>query len=83
MVSLRRWFWRRVLRYHYEICYSCGRPVGHRNPFGREPLTWWRAEDELWDFVEGTAGGLRCPQCFTRECTNVGIPIHWKAVIGK
>lgn len=80
--SFRRWFWQRIRRYRYEMCGSCGRPVGHHHRFGNEPLTWWRAPDDLWNAIEGGAGGLRCPQCFTRDCDNAGVPIHWVAVLG-
>lgn len=80
MTFLRRVFWKRIRRYRYEICHACGRPVGHHHPFGREPLTWWRAvPDELWNAIEGGAGGLRCPPCFTRDCENAGVPIRWVA----
>lgn len=56
--QLRRFYWKRIRRYRYEICgscpggpaeatirhYGCGRPIG--------PL--WRVPTPLWNFV--TAG---------------------------
>jgi hypothetical protein len=80
MTSARRWFWKHIRRYRYEICSACGKPVGHRHRFGNEPITWWHAPDYLWRLIEGGPGGLRCPQCFTRDCENSGVPICWEAV---
>lgn len=62
---LRRFYWRHVRRYRYEICWragtrrGCGRPVG----------VVWRAPSGIWNYVvagqqqtvytvrEGAAGG--------------------------
>lgn len=90
----RRWYWKRVRRYRYEICgsvvagtvaeqtirrYGCGRPVG----------LVWRAETGFWhhmvtgellppDRIEG-AGGILCVGCFDRLCNDRGEPLMWSA----
>lgn len=94
MRRLRRFYWKRVRRYRYEICgsvvrgtegeatvrrYGCGRPVG----------LCWRAETGFWHrmvtgrplaqgAVEG-AGGILCVSCFDRLCSDRGETRMWVA----
>lgn len=62
--------------YEYEICMTCGRPVG------RATGSWWGAPDDLWRRVSGDANGVLCPLCFTAAADALGEPIHWEAVPG-
>lgn len=89
LTGIRAFWWRRIRRYAYEICQSCGRPVG--KGIGG---TYWRAPDEIWAAVAGWDGwdrdcgelaylgppGTMCPRCFTESADALGIRISWKAV---
>lgn len=77
MTRLRRFYWRRVRRYAYEICDKCGRPVG-RTTGG----SYWVTDDRLWRQIYGTDVGLRCISCFTVDCRESGVDLHWLAVRG-
>lgn len=94
MKQLRRFYWRYVCRYAYEICDCCGRPVASRlGPMkvestdwlnGRKalaPWTYWVATAELWEGVNGQVTGILCPLCFTRKALDKGIFVHWEAAI--
>jgi hypothetical protein len=67
-------FW--VRRYPYEICMTCGRPVGPHTG------SWWKADTELWFAVNGGYDGVLCPPCFTAGADAIGEPVHWEAVRG-
>lgn len=71
---LRRWFWRHVRRYAYEICQRCGRPAS--TGLGD---TYWFAPNPLWNEVNGSPNGIRCPRCFHADAKAKGIPVAWMA----
>lgn len=71
----RRFYWRHVRRYAYEICHECGRPVARCSP------TWWRADDALWLKVVGQSEGLLCIPCFTHKAEGKGLLIYWAPVV--
>lgn len=73
--ELRRWYWRFVRGYEYEICDRCGGAVG------RCTGSWWGADDVLWEDVNGGFTGVMCPPCFTEACDSRGIWIAWRAVV--
>jgi hypothetical protein len=73
MRALRRIYWRFVRRHEGEICQACGRPVDRST--GR--LSYWFAQDALWDRVEGGQGGIRCIPCFTADCHAAGVNVAW------
>lgn len=84
----RRFWWSHVRRYAYELCDSCGRPVsrcvGDLVPDGEgvwslSPSTYWRAPDDLWMRVTGSASAVLCPQCFTMAARDIGEWIRWEA----
>jgi hypothetical protein len=72
---LRGLWWAVVRGYWGEICESCGQPIAPQ--IGE---TCWRAEDDLWERVEGHRGGLLCPACFTADAAAKGISITWRPV---
>jgi hypothetical protein len=74
--ALLRALWHRhVLRYDYEVCEHCGRPVRH---------VWWCHDDKLWEQITGnakpsgreSAAGIWCITCFDREAKKLGW-IEW------
>ena len=89
MTRLRRFYWRHIRRHRYEICRTCGRPVG----------LVWHAREGLWNYViagqthttyqmrhvyckwaeraEGV-GGIRCIPCFDREARERSITLKWE-----
>lgn len=94
VATIRRFYWKRIRRYRYEICgsccnggparatirrYGCGRPIG--------PL--WTADSSFWNrMVTGEpllpgrtegAGGILCLRCFDRLCSDRGEIRFWKA----
>lgn len=76
MRRLRRFYWKRIRRYRYEMCQRCGRPVGKSCP------SWWSADDALWLEVEGGQGeGIRCIPCFTDDARAKGVSIFWRPVV--
>ena len=53
-----------------EFCKSCGRRVD---------LVWY-VSDELWARVVGDPGTIRCPMCFNREASALGVGVlYWTA----
>lgn len=66
--ALRAWWWRRVRGYEYEVCHSCGCPVG----------VVWHVDDVLWNEIVGDPGGIRCVSCFDGECAERGIILTWE-----
>lgn len=74
MSKLRRWWWRVVRRYEWEICDACGRPAARG--LGD---TYWFAPNSLWNEVEGGPNGVRCPPCFDADCRGLNIDISWRA----
>lgn len=57
-----------------EICYDCGRPVS------KWAGSWWKASDQLWERVNGHAGGIKCQACFVQRCHEKCITVYWMAV---
>jgi hypothetical protein len=52
-----------------EYCHRCGDQVR---------VVWW-ADQQLWDEVMGTGeAGVRCVECFIRECLEHGIATQWE-----
>lgn len=90
IARLRRLWWQRVRRYRYEVCDDCGRPVAAR-AFGLEtrttvagepelaPVTYWFADNALWNTVVGGERGVLCPACFTRKAEQNGERVGWRA----
>lgn len=90
MRVLRRFYWKHVRRYRYEICGSTtplseGRAVvrqyGYRRPVGLV----WTAPTGLWDRIvdpdekmtgEG-AGGILCIHCFNRASEDRDTYLRW------
>lgn len=64
-VAAKRWLARRTLI--IEFCKYCGR---------RQPLVW-TADDALWESIWGSAGGVLCPECFTRRADAMGLSLRW------
>lgn len=54
----------------HEICQNCGRGY-----------VLWHAEDDLWERVHGTPGGLLCPACFDRQALDAGVLIEFRAIL--
>ena len=55
IARLRAAYWFLLKCYEYEVCQSCGRPVG----------LVWTAPDDLWrELVSEDGGGIRCIPCF-------------------
>lgn len=72
----RRWFWRHVRGYEYEVCERCGHRV---SPSANgEPLTYWTAIPAVWALVMGDSQEVVCPDCFTRQAAALGVPIYWQ-----
>ena len=88
--ALRRFYWKRVRRYRYEICGSAappseGREVIKRYGCGRPVGLVWTAPTGLWDRIvdphermagEG-AGGILCVHCFDRACEDRNTFLRW------
>lgn len=74
--EMRRWYWRFVRRYEYEICNDCGRPVSRS-----AAPTWWAAPDLLWNTIVGSEHGVLCMACFTDRADGRGFAIRWVAEI--
>ena len=53
-----------------EICQDCGRPY-----------VSWRAPDDLYQEVHGSASGTLCPACFDQQAHAKGIVIGFRAVV--
>jgi hypothetical protein len=51
-----------------ETCQDCGRR-----------FALWRAPDDLWREVYGSAGGILCPLCFGRQAREAGIIVMFEA----
>jgi hypothetical protein len=68
---LRRFWWQRVRRYRYEMCQRCGRPV----------RVVWTASDNLWNVIESGPDGIRCVECFDRDCAEQGRALRWRPTI--
>lgn len=75
--ELRRWYWRFVRGYEYEICNECGRAVG-----ASSGPTWWSAPDWLWERVMGSPNGVLCMPCFAVHVDAAGYGMHWTMVGG-
>lgn len=58
-----------VLRHGSELCQLCGR---------RYPFTW-HGRQSLWMRVVGTNHGLRCPRCFDKGASRIGVRVMWVA----
>lgn len=71
LARLRCWAWRFLRRYRYEMCQRCGRPVE----------VVWTAPDALWLEVHESEGGIRCVECFDRDCDEQGISVRWRPVV--
>jgi len=55
-----------------EHCQSCGRPYE----------LVWVAPDGIWEkIVQRGEAGLRCPDCFDRECREGGVLLIWDCKI--
>ena len=89
--TITRLYWRHIRRHPYELCNSCGCPVG----------LVWHASEGLWNYVvagqerttytfrrglmnnawaersEGV-GGIRCIPCFDREAYDAGVRLKWE-----
>lgn len=66
---LRALWWFGVRAYRFEICFSCGRPVG----------LVWAADDQIWLDVFENRGGICCIGCFDRRfAQETGVILHWK-----
>jgi hypothetical protein len=66
-------------RYEYECCQVCGQPTAFERD--GEPLTYWHADQALWNRMYGGPDGvLRCMRCFTEECRDAGESIMWQAL---
>lgn len=52
-----------------ERCQDCGRDY-----------VLWRAPDDLYEQVHGTAAGLLCPMCFDHQALKQGISVEFQAV---
>lgn len=87
LTSMRRWYWRHVRRYAYEMCDCCGHPVASR-AFGLihedeelAPRTYWFADNHVWNRVVGSEVGVLCPRCFTEKAEAMGVPVGWRCGI--
>lgn len=63
MVRAFIWF---IIGHNSETCQKCGRRY----------LLWF-AEHDLWDAVIGHYNGLRCPKCFDKEASRLGLVLEW------
>lgn len=74
MKRIRRFFHRRVQRYHGELCHDCGR---------RYDTTIWRAPDDLWRLLTDRGyAGLLCPCCFSNRAWSRGLMLIWEPHCG-
>lgn len=88
---VRRFYWKHVRGYRYEVCGSVPRsspayPVISRGGCGRPVGLVWHATTATWDAVvapgapsttEG-AGGILCIHCFDRLAYASGKSLLWR-----
>lgn len=55
-------------------CRDCGRPAGWSIAG-----TYWFADNALWNEVNGSPNGFLCPECFTLNAEEHGVPVGWRA----